>query len=318
MQQLPLGATGMKVSALALGCLNFGSRTNKEMSYRLLDQYQDAGGSFLDTANNYAFWNDGCVGGESESLLGQWMKERGNRSRMTIATKVGAKPTFPGGGFEHKEGLSRKAIEQAIDESLRRLHTDYIDLYYAHIDDADIPLEETLEVMEGLVRAGKVRALGCSNYSVSRIEEARSISQAHNWTSYSCIQQRHTYLRPNRDADFGVQLSADDDLLKYCERHEDFSILAYSPLLNGAYTREDVPFPEQYEGPEVQARMRVLKEVAAETEGTMNQVILAWLLQNTPSTISLVAASSFEQLRENLGSLDIRLTQEQLERLNKA
>ncbi|GGH27082.1 aldo/keto reductase [Paenibacillus segetis] len=318
MQNLPLGNTGIKVSALALGCLNFGSRTTKEISYRLLDQYQDAGGSFLDTANNYAFWNEGCVGGESESLIGQWMKERGNRSRMIVATKVGAKPTFPGGGFENKEGLGRKAIEQAIDESLLRLGTDYIDLYYAHIDDNSIPLQETLEVMDRLVRSGKVRALGCSNYSVSRIEEARSISRSHNWTSYSCIQQRHTYLRPNSAADFGVQISADDELLRYCEHHDDFSLLAYSPLLNGAYTRQDVALPEQYRGPEVETRLSVLKEVAAETDGTLNQVVLAWLLQNTPATISLIAASNSEQMSENLGSLDIKLSQGQLERLNRA
>lgn len=318
MQQLPLGATGMKVSALALGCLNFGSRTDKETSYRLLDQYQDTGGTFLDTANNYAFWNDGCVGGESESLLGEWMKERGNRARMFVATKVGAKPIFPGGGFENKEGLGRKAIEQAIDDSLKRLGTDYVDLYYAHIDDTDTSLEETLEAMDGLVRAGKVRALGCSNYRISRIQEARSISRAHNWTSYSCIQQRHTYLRPNPGADFGLQISANEELLSYCISHEDFSILAYSPLLNGAYTRRDVSLPKSYEGPDAQARIRVLFEVAAETEGTLNQVVLAWMLQNTPKTIPLIAASSLEQLRENLGSLDIRLSQDQLERLNRA
>ncbi|MGF7050710.1 aryl-alcohol dehydrogenase-like predicted oxidoreductase [Paenibacillus sp. DS2015] len=317
-QQLPLGNTGLKVSALALGCLNFGSRTNKETSYRLLDQYQDAGGTFLDTSNNYAFWNDGCVGGESELLLGQWMKERGNRARMFVGTKVGAQPTFPGGGFENKEGLGRKAIEQAIDASLLRLGTDYVDLYYAHVDDADIPLEETLETMDGLVRAGKVRALGCSNHSVSRIQAAQKISSDHNWTSYSCIQQRHTYLHSNPGADFGPQISADEELLRYCESHEDLSFLAHSPLLNGAYTRQDVSIPEQYEGPGVQARMRILNEVAVETEGTLNQVVLAWLLQNTPTTISLIAASSSDQLRENLGSLDIRLSQEQLERLNRA
>lgn len=318
MRQVPLGKTGMQVSALALGCLNFGSRTDKETSYRLLDEYLESGGNFLDTSNNYAFWNDGCFGGESELLLGQWLKERGNRDRVFVATKAGAKPAFPGAGFENIEGLGRKAIEHAIDESLKRLGIDYIDLYYAHIDDMDTPLEETLEAFNGLVLAGKVRAIGCSNYRVSRVKEAHSISLARHWPSYCCIQQRYTYLRPNPGADFGIQISANEELLGYCKSRDDFSLLAYSPLLNGAYTRQDVPLPKQYEGPAAQARTRVLQEVAAETEGTLNQVVLAWLLQNPPTTIPVIAASRSEQLRENIGSMDIRLSHEQLERLNRA
>lgn len=124
------------------------------------------------------------------------MMERQNRSQMFVATKVGAKPRFPGGGFANKEGLGRKAIEQAIDASLQRLRTDYIDLYYAHIDDTDTPLEETLETFDLLVRTGKVRAVGCSNYQLARLIEARKISSEKNIASYRCIQQRYTYLHP--------------------------------------------------------------------------------------------------------------------------
>ncbi|MCU6795005.1 aldo/keto reductase [Paenibacillus sp. WQ 127069] len=318
MQQLLLGNTGIQVSALGLGCLNFGSRTDKETSYRLLDQYVDAGGSFLDTSNNYAFWNEGCSGGESELLLGQWLKDRGNREHIVLATKVGAQPTIPGGGFESMEGLSRKAIEQAIDGSLRRLGTDYVDLYYAHIDDVNTPLEETMEAFDRLVRAGKVRALGCSNHHTWRVEKARIISKSHHWAPYSCIQQRYTYLRPKPGADFGVQISANDELLNYCQTHDDFSLLAYSPLLNGSYTRSDTPLPKQYESEDAQARLSVLSEVAQETGGTLNQIVLAWLLQSTPTTLSIIAASKPEQLQENLDSLNIRLTQDQLLRLYTA
>ncbi|MFD0677503.1 MULTISPECIES: aldo/keto reductase [unclassified Paenibacillus] len=318
MHKLSLGKTGMKVSALGLGCLNFGSRADKAASYRLLDQYRDAGGDFLDTSNNYAFWNEGCVGGESELLLGQWLKDRGNRNSIFLATKVGANPIFPGGGFENKEGLSRRAIEKAIDESLMRLKTDYVDLYYAHIDDENTPLEETMEAMDGLIKAGKVRALGCSNHWAWRIEKSKGISLANHWTPYCCVQQRYTYLRPKPGADFGVQLSVTDELLNYCKTHDDFSLLAYSPLLNGAYTRQDVSIPEQYEGPDTQARIKVLTEVASETGGTLNQVVLAWLLQNTPRTIPIIAASKPEQLQENLDALNIQLNQEQLHRLNTA
>ncbi|WP_341417076.1 aldo/keto reductase [Paenibacillus filicis] len=315
---MKLGHSGIEVSALGLGCLNFGSRTDKETSYRLLDQYVDAGGNFLDTSNNYAFWNEGCIGGESEALLGAWFKERGNRDRIVLATKVGAKPTFAGGGFEHKEGLSRTAIERAIDESLLRLKTDYVDLYYAHIDDGNTPLEETLEAMDGLVRAGKVRALGCSNHWTWRIEKARSISLANGWTSYCCLQQRFTYLRPKPGADFGVQISLNDELLGYLKHHEDFALLAYSPLLNGAYTRSDVALPAQYEGLDSQARLKVLAEVAGETGATLNQVVLAWLYQGIPRTISIIAASRPEQLAENLAAPHLLLSAEQLHRLEQA
>lgn len=318
MRQIRLGSTGIQVSVMALGCLNFGSRDDRETSYGLLDAYEEAGGTFLDTSNNYAFWNEGCVGGESELLLGQWMKERGNRNRMVVATKVGAKPTFPGGGFENMEGLSRKAIEQALDESLLRLGTDYVDLYYAHIDDTKTPLEETLETLDGLVRAGKVRAIGCSNYRLPRIMEARSICEARSWTGYACIQQRYTFLRPQPGADFGVQVSADEELLSYCRSRDDFALLAYSPLLNGAYTRQDGPLPGQYEGPAARERLGVLREVAAEIGRTPNQVVLAWLMQSTPAALPLIAVSSKVQLQENLGSLHVRLTPDQLDRLTKA
>lgn len=316
MRQMKLGATSLQVSALALGCLNFGSRTNLHDSYRLLDQYVDAGGSFLDTANNYAFWNEGCIGGESELLLGRWMKERGNRDQMFIATKVGAKPAYPGAGFGNMEGLGREAIETAIDESLRRLGTDYVDLYYAHIDDASTPLEETLEALDELVRKGKVRAIGCSNYRLSRLKEAQFISEA-GLTPYSCVQQRYTYLRPRREADFGVQVSADEELIAYCRDREDLSLLAYSPLLNGAYTRKDVSIPESYGGSESLSRLQMLKEVAAETGGTMNQIVLAWMLQSAPAVIPVIAASSPEQLGENLGALDIGLSRDQVDQLNQ-
>ncbi|MNZ79602.1 General stress protein 69 [compost metagenome] len=176
---------------------------------------------------------------------------RGNRSQVILATKAGAKPTYPGGGFENKEGLS-----------LKRLRTDYIDMYYTHIDDKDVSLEETLETLDRFVRSGKVRAIGCSNYQTPRLHEALTASRHNTWAAYSCIQQRYTYLQPDPKADFGVQVVADDELLDYCHNNN-MTVLAYSPLLGGAYTRAD-------------------------------------------------------QLSENLGSSDILLTSEQIERLNRA
>ncbi|RUS47429.1 aldo/keto reductase [Cohnella sp. AR92] len=318
MQRHSLGATGLRVSDFSLGCLNFGSRTDKRTSFRLLDRYKEAGGNFLDTANNYAFWNEGCIGGESESLLGEWMRVSKNRSELIVATKVGAKPTIPGGGFDQIEGLSRQAIEKAVDESLLRLGTDYVDLLYAHIDDTDTPLEETLEAFDRLIKQGKVRALGCSNYRFSRLLEAKEISAARGLASYSCIQQRYTYLRPGIDADFGIQVSADDDLLEYCKKNDDFTMLAFSPLLGGLYGREDAEIPEAYRSEEQWVRLQTIRQAAREIGATPNQVVLAWMLQNVPRVLPLVAVSDLAQLEENLGALSIKLDAELLERLNRA
>nr|WP_145405137.1 aldo/keto reductase [Paenibacillus xylanexedens] len=318
MRQLTLGKSGPQVSALCLGCLNFGTKADKSLSYRLLDQYVEAGGNFLDTSNNYAFWNGAGVGGQSETLLGEWMKEKNNRNSIFLATKVGANPTIPGGGFPAKEGLSKKAIHKAVDESLKRLQTDYIDLYYAHIDDMDVPLEETLEAFNQLVQSGKVRAIGCSNHYTWRLEEARSISLSHGFAPYQCIQQRYSYLRPRPGADFDVQISVSEEMLKYIETHEEIALLAYSPLLSGAYTRQDRPIPVQYTGPDAEARIAVLQEISKETGATHNQVVLAWMLNNSPVTLPVIAASSTEQLQENLQALNVTLTQEQIKRLNEA
>ncbi|MBD3922093.1 aldo/keto reductase [Paenibacillus sp. PR3] len=317
MQQFSLGTTGLSVSAYSLGCLNFGSRTDKETSFRLLDRYAEAGGNFLDTANNYAFWNEGCFGGESESLLGEWIRVRKNRSGIIVATKVGAKPTVPGGGFDQIEGLSGKAIEKAIDESLLRLGTDYVDLLYAHIDDTNTPLEETLETFDRLIKAGKVRALGCSNYPFSRLLEAKEISTTKGLASYSCIQQRYTYLQPRINADFGIQVSADDNLLAYCKENDDFTMLAFSPLLGGLYSREDASIPDGYRSEEQLSRLQAIRKVARELGATPNQVVLAWMLQNVPKVLPLVAVSDLAQLEENLGALHIQLDAELLEHLNR-
>ncbi len=318
MEELPLGKTGNKVSSLSLGCMHFGTRINEDTSKQLLDQYFEAGGRFLDTANNYAFWFKGTTGGESEALLGRWMKERRNRDQIFLATKVGGKPLAPGTGLENMEGLSASTIEKAVDGSLRRLGTDYIDLYYAHIDDRETPLEETLAAFDKLVKAGKVRQIGCSNTATWRIEKARNLSRSNGWAAYSCVQQRHSYLRPKQGTDFGVQAYVTEELLDYCEAEDNFSLIAYSPLLNGAYTRKDVAFGDPYISRDSDARMAALTNVANETGATLNQVVLAWMLQGAPTVIPLIGASSREQLQENLDALNVKLSKEQLAFLTSA
>ncbi len=298
-----LGKTGEQVSAMALGCMYFGSRTDETTATALLEQYLGAGGTFLDTANNYAFWLDGFGGGESERFLGRYLAKRGNREAVFLATKVGANPTVPGGDFGTAEGLSAAAIEKAVDESLARLQTDYIDLYYAHIDHRQSDLTETLATFNKLVESGKVRYIACSNMMSWRIERARTISRAKGWAAYCGVQQRYSYLRPVAGANFGVQESVSAELLDYCKAEGSTTLLAYSPLLNGAYTRQDRDFPEAYLGADTDARLQALNEVAAELGATPNQVVLAWLMQNTPKAVPVVAASTKAQLTEILGSV---------------
>lgn len=311
MRTVPLGNTGVEVSLFCLGTMYVGSRTGKETSYRLLDQYVEAGGAFLDTANIYAWWVPGCVGGESETLLGEWMRERKNRSQMLIATKVGFQ--YPG----VERGLSAYQIETECEKSLERLGVETIDLYYAHVDSRNTPMEETMEAFDRLVRAGKVRFIGASNFLAWRLEETRWVSQTHGWAEYCSIQQRYSYIRPKPGASFDPQIAANNDLLDYC-RSWGITMLAYSPLLSGAYTRADRSFPEQYLGPDTDARLAALKTVAEEVGATANQVVLAWMVQSDPPVIPLVAASTVEQMRESLGALEVELGAGQMARLNDA
>jgi aryl-alcohol dehydrogenase-like predicted oxidoreductase len=311
MRKIPLSNSGVEVSALCLGAMFLGTRTDRDTSHHILDQYLDAGGTFIDSANIYAHWIPGFRGGESETLLGEWMRERRNRDRLFIATKV---------GFEYgdvQRDLKAWRIEEECNKSLKRLGIETIDLYYAHVDDYNAPLEETMEAFNRLVAAGKVRLVGASNYLAWRLERAKWISETNGWTSFCCVQQRYTYLRPRAGATFGPQVSANDDLLDYSRRNN-FTILAYAALLGGAYTRDDRPLPEQYTGADNEARLGVLREVARQTGATPNQVILAWMLHRQPPVIPLAAASTHEQMEENLGALDVSLSKEQTQRLDSA
>ena len=318
MRTVPLGNTGVQVSVFCLGTMYLGSREDQATSYRLLDQYVEAGGSFLDTANTYARWLPGCSGGESEALLGKWMRDRKNRSQVFVATKVGF--GYPG----VERGLRAHQIEVECEKSLGRLGTDTIDLYQAHVDDRNTPMEETMEAFDRLIGAGKVRFVGASNFSVWRLEEARWVSQTHGWTQYCSIQQHYSYLRPRPGASFAPQVAANADLLDYC-RARGLTLLAYSPLLGGAYTRTDRSFPAQYQGPDSDARLAVLKAIAAEVGATANQVVLAWMArmgtsvrQSAPPVIPLVAASTTKQLQENLAALELTLSPDQVARLHDA
>ncbi|MFN2160959.1 MAG: aldo/keto reductase [Candidatus Promineifilaceae bacterium] len=311
MKTVPLGNTGIDVSALCLGAMYFGTRQNQAESFVLMDQYYEAGGRFIDTANIYAHWEANGIGGESEPVLGAWIRERGNRDQIFVASKV---------GFGYQDvpvSLTAELIEQECEKSLRRMGLETIDLYYAHVDDRSTPVEETLEAFSRLVQAGKVRFIGASNFTAWRLEESRSASLANEWPEYCCVQQRYTYLRPRPGTNFGPQLAVNDDLLDYC-RSRDITLLAYSVLLSGAYTRPERTVPEQYAGTDTDIRLVTLRDVAADVGATPNQVILAWMLQSDPPVLPLIAASTSEQLQENIDALAITLSGEQMERLTAA
>jgi len=290
----------------------FGTRQDEATSYRLLDQYVDAGGSFIDTANIYAHWAGG-QGGDSEALLGRWMRARGNRDRLFIASKV---------GFEYGDvprSLTPALIEAECDKSLERLGVDTIDLFYAHVDDRQTPLRDTMEAFARLVEAGKVRYIGASNYLAYRLERAHTLSKANGWPSFCCVQQRHSYLRLKPGASTDPQVAANDDLLDYVgARGGDFTLLSYSSLLGGTYTRSDRPIPDDYRGPDADARLAALRAVANETGATPNQVVLAWLRQSDPPVLPLIAASTSEQMAENIAALDVTLSADQVQRLTQA
>ena len=309
MKSQVLGHTRAEVSSLCLGAMYLGSRNGAASSYRLLDQYVDAGGRFIDTANIYAHWVSGFKGGESETVIGDWLKQHGHRADLFIASKVG----FPYGDVPKR--LRASDIEQECNKSLRRLGIDTIDLYYAHVDDRQTPLQETLEAFNRLVQAGKVRFIGASNYLAWRLEEAKWISQTSGLEAFCCIQQHYTYLRLRPGMNVSPQEMVNDDLLDYCE-HRNLKLLAYSVLQSGAYTRPDRHFRTELQMADNERRLGVLRAVAAELAVTPNQVILAWMLSR--NIIPLIAASDEAQMAENLAALDVVLTDEQMRRLNVA
>ncbi len=306
-----LGRTGLRVSAFCLGTDAIGSRVDVETSFRVLDRFAESGGNFIDTANFYAAWLPDFQGGESEKTIGRWMAERGNRDELVIDTKLGF--DYPG----CEGGLSATEIEKECEKSLRRLQTDRIDVYYAHRDDSNTPLDETMEAMDRLVRSGKVRAIGASNLKGWRIAEANQVSAQHGWPGYTVIQQRHTYLRPRHGADFGPQICINDDLKDLAATRE-IALVGYSTLLQGAYTRSDRPIPPQYTGPESDQRLATLSEIAEESGATIHQTILAWMRQSSPPVLPIIAGSDPDQLDESIQAVDVTLSPAQIDRLDSS
>ncbi|WP_030752862.1 aldo/keto reductase [Streptomyces sp. NRRL F-5135] len=313
-----------EVSVLALGAMLFGSRTDEETSFAVLDRYVEAGGNFIDTSDNYAFWVDGGQGGQSEELLGRWRRSRGVGDEIVIATKLGARPLAPGTSYtDNPEGLSAKVIRESAERSRERLGVAKLDLLYAHIDDPTVPQSETVEGFAALVAEGTVGLLGVSNQSVWRVDRARALASASGLPGYEVLQYQHSYLRPRTDipSDLfpdGSLGGTDAQLISYLKAEPGLTLVAYSPLLTGAYTRADKPLPPDYDHPGTPARLAALRDVARETGATANQVVLAWQLGGPLPIIPLAGASSVAQLEENLAAVDLELTPEQRARLDAA
>ena len=299
---------GLEVSAVALGAMDFGTTTSKEAAFAVLDAYLDMGGNFIDTSNNYAHWNG--TGDESETLLGEYFTRRKCRDRVVLATKVGFDRHGRG------QGLKREQIEYWIDESLRKLKTDYIDLYYAHTDDPTTPLEETMDAFHSLVEKGKVRCLGGSNYDTWRFCEANAAAK----TPYTVMQQWFTYLHAR--ADIAPQYTFNEatgrERLRFLES-KNIPLVAYSCLAKGGY-ENPARLPRELIGGE---RLAFLREMAKEKGVNASALAVAWMVnldrcEGFPTVIPLFGSSRVDHFTANLQGVELPLTQEELRLLNNA
>ncbi|MFC4728914.1 aldo/keto reductase [Coralloluteibacterium thermophilus] len=306
----PLGRSGLSVAPLAFGGNVFGWTADAATSFRLLDAFVDAGYNLVDTADVYSHWAPGNSGGESETVLGEWFARSGRRDAVVLATKLG-KPMGEG-----RRGLSRTYMRQAVEASLRRLRTDRIDLYQAHEDDADTPLEETLDAFAELIREGKVRAIGASNYSAPRLREALETSARLGLPRYEALQPGYNLVERR---DYEAELEG-------VAREHGLGVIPYFALaagfLSGKYrSQADLAgrarggMVEKHLNPRGLRILDALDAIAAAHAATPAQVALAWLLARPGITAPIVSATSIEQLQELLKAPDLVLAAEEVERL---
>jgi aryl-alcohol dehydrogenase-like predicted oxidoreductase len=311
-----LGKTGLKVSELCLGAMTFGRETDPATSHQMLDQFVATGGNFIDTANVYS-------AGTSEEITGDWLKNQ-NRHELVIATKV----RFGMGDGPNDVGLSRGHILTAVNQSLRRLQTDYIDLYQVHCWDPGTPLEETLSTLDSLIQSGKIRYIGASNFTGWQLQKAVDLSRQHGWEPFTCLQPLYNML--DRFVEW--------DLLPVCQ-NEGLGVIPWSPLrggwLSGKYRRGmEGPIPgtrveeaekkgwteswSEYANERTWHVLDTLFAVAEEAGKEPVQVALRWLIQRPGVTAPIIGARTIDHLTSNLGAAGWTLTSEQMDRLNQA
>ena len=313
MDKRQLGNTEIRVAPLMFGGNVFGWTLDEPASFQILDAFVDAGFDFIDTADVYSRFIPGNQGGESETVLGNWMKARGNRARIVLATKAGMDMG------EDRKGLSKAWLQRAVEDSLRRLQTDYIDLYQAHLDDADTPLEETLDAFAGLIRQGKVRAIGASNYGAARLSEALAVSDRLGLPRYQSLQPLYNLIDR---APYEAELKA------VCAR-EQLGVLPYFALASGFLTgkyRSDADLAGSSRGAFVQHHLNerglrilaALDQVAADYHATPARVALAWLIAQPTVTAPIASATSLTQLDELVKATELKLDEQALAKLDAA
>ncbi|MFJ4829898.1 aldo/keto reductase [Streptomyces sp. NPDC088747] len=306
-----LGSSDLEVFPLALGGNVFGWTADEAQSFAVLDAYTAAGGNFLDTADSYSAWIEGNHGGESETIIGRWLKARGNRSDVVIATKVSQHPEYP--------GLSAANIRAAADASLRRLGTDHIDLYYTHYDKTEVPVEEIIGALDGLVKAGKVRDIGASNITPARLQESLDLSDREGLARYVALQphynlvSRDTYEGPLLDIASRSGLAA----VPYYALAAGFLTGKYRPgtTVDSRRAAGAGRHLETERGPRVLA---ALDEVAGAHDVPVATVALAWLAAQPTVAAPIASARTVEQLPALLGVADLVLTDAELARLTEA
>jgi len=308
-----LGKSGLKVAPLALGGNVFGWTADEKTSFRLLDTFTAGGGDLIDTADMYSTWVPGHKGGESETVLGKWLRRGGNRQKVLVATKVG-KEMGP-----DRKGLSKPYILRAAEDSLKRLQTDHIDLYQTHEDDLDTPLEETLEAFAQLTREGKVRAIGASNYNAERLARALQVSGKHGHPAFQSLQPLYNlYERAEYEA----------DLEPLC-REKGLGVLPYFPLASGFLTgkyrsekdlagRARADMVKKYLDDRGFRILEALDRVALQHHSAPSTVALAWLIARPGITAPIASATNIDQLNELLKALELELDPSAIDLLNRA
>ena len=316
MQKRQLGRTRLEVAPLCLGSNVFGWTADEATSFAVLDAYAERGGNFIDTADTYSTWGSGHTGGESETIIGRWMRARDNRASIVIATKLGK----PMGTGPNDRGLSREYMLREVEASLRRLQTEVIDLYQAHEDDQTTPLEETMGAFDELVRQGKVRYIGASQHSPERVAEALKVSDQHGYVRYTCMQPPYHLM--NRTVYEGA-------LEELCLK-EGLGVITYSSLASGFLTGKyrpgkDLPtsaraggIQQRYMNEKGWAVLAAVDRVAAAHHATPAQVALAWIMARPGVTAPIASGTSAGQVHELLASAELHLSDEEMAALNAA
>ena len=313
MKKRQLGNSGIQVAPLMLGGNVFGWTADEPTSFKILDAFVAAGLNFIDTADSYSTWVSGHTGGESETIIGNWFKRSGKRDQIIIATKVGSE--IPGQG----KGLSRAWIMRQAEASLKRLQTDYIDLYQSHRDDPNTPVDETLEAYAQLVQQGKVRVIGCSNFIAERIQESLAASRKHSWPRYESLQ-------PNYNL---YERAPYESTLEPVILQEKMGVIPYYSLASGFLTGKYRSEADLSKSPRGQAAkkylndrgfriLQALDQVAEKRQATPAQVALAWLMARPSITAPIASATSVQQLNDLARATQLELDRASIELLNKA